>query len=214
MFCTQCGGQLPEGSGFCHKCGAKVVRADTVQQTPAPAAAPIPSQPQPQTPAAPVAANTPTPSASAQAPPTDTNGAAITEKALELLKANMSRCSKIKDVSISIVPKGLVAKGKVSNHTVSFPYGDVHVESKLKMMFTIISWAIIIGLWILIRVIAEENSWDEVTFWLVWVPCIILDYGLWKFIVKREAKVVHPFIFDTLEPLQSEDGVQTHPKSQ
>ncbi len=32
MFCSKCGTQLPEDSGFCHKCGAKVVRADTTQQ--------------------------------------------------------------------------------------------------------------------------------------------------------------------------------------
>lgn len=33
MFCTKCGTGLPEDSGFCHKCGAKVVYADTTAQS-------------------------------------------------------------------------------------------------------------------------------------------------------------------------------------
>lgn len=33
MFCSKCGNQLPEDSGFCHKCGAKIVCADSSQQT-------------------------------------------------------------------------------------------------------------------------------------------------------------------------------------
>jgi hypothetical protein len=34
MFCSKCGNQLPEGSGFCHKCGAKLVTSESAQQAP------------------------------------------------------------------------------------------------------------------------------------------------------------------------------------
>jgi hypothetical protein len=40
MFCIKCGHQLPEGSGFCHKCGAKLIvePIPTSSHTPPPAA--------------------------------------------------------------------------------------------------------------------------------------------------------------------------------
>ena len=33
MFCHKCGNQIPEDSGFCPKCGTKIVRAEAIQQT-------------------------------------------------------------------------------------------------------------------------------------------------------------------------------------
>ena len=33
MFCQNCGNQVAEGAVFCNKCGAKIVHADTAQQT-------------------------------------------------------------------------------------------------------------------------------------------------------------------------------------
>ena len=33
MFCHKCGNQIPEDSGFCPKCGTKIVRAEAIRQT-------------------------------------------------------------------------------------------------------------------------------------------------------------------------------------
>ena len=202
MFCTKCGSKNAEGAAFCHMCGTKVLENNApdhgttiVSATPA---------------IQPVASITQATSSAVQMPPTSSanaDGAAITDKALGLLKANMSHCANLKDVLIT--PKGLVAKGKISNHTISFQYGDVHVKSNLNMVSNILSWAIFIGLFILIAAIVEVLFWEDVVLWLIWIPCIIIDFGIWQFLGKQEAKSVHPFIFSTLEPLLSEDGVQT-----
>jgi len=190
MYCYKCGNQIIEESAFCPKCGAKIAIDNTVQQGPTQYNASI----------------TPIPSTRVQTPLADANKSEITDKMLGSLNANISRCPKLKEVSIT--PKGPIAKGKIGNHTISVQYGDVNVNSKLNITFTIVSWVIFVGLWILARAIAEDNYGDEVMFWAIWIPCIILDHGIWQLLLKKETKIVHPFIFETLKPLQSEEGVK------
>jgi hypothetical protein len=42
-YCTRCGTKVPEGSGFCNKCGSRIIRAGETPQTPV--SAPAPSKP-------------------------------------------------------------------------------------------------------------------------------------------------------------------------
>ena len=44
MFCTQCGGNIPDGSTFCTYCGAPVTPGQAPGQTPEPIPGPIPGQ--------------------------------------------------------------------------------------------------------------------------------------------------------------------------
>ena len=191
MFCRKCGTQLSEDSEFCHKCGTKITTDSVVQQIAAQEAA---------------VASVQMPSTQTQTQPVDVNASEINQKALRLLMGSISQCSNLNNVSIT--QKGLVAKGKTCNHTISIQYGDVIVNTRLNNPFLIVSCLILIGLAIIIRLIAEEYYWDEITFWIIWIPFIVLDYGLWHLIRMVEAKAVHRFIFETLKPLQSEEGVQ------
>ena len=122
-------------------------------------------------------------------------------EAHDLLKANASRCPRIKKLFLR---RGtiIVAKAKFTDFSVSKAKdGNLSIGTSYNATGApwIISYIIYIAAIILLEVLAEEFYWPAIVPWVIWICVLGIDYLVMRHLSKPESDEVMAFINETLD---------------